>query len=212
MWSNAFSFCHFVAEGAVTQSNRCGGLTERCGAFRGVAPVLKHLSKRIESSAAGLVVGKKNKQTLDAELGFIDRMSMGGVDGLADWLKIHGEAVYGPRPWKTHGVGGQTRKGHFTERTRYDSEPWGSDVIRFTRSKDNKALYVFIYGAKPGEALTIEPLRKGGLLDSKIEAVSLVGSDKKMDFEISGEGLKTTLPVDLVSPIAGVLKIQTAGL
>jgi alpha-L-fucosidase len=134
------------------------------------------------------------------------------IQGLADWLKIHGEAVYATRPWKIHGVGGPTRKGHFSERTRYDSEPWGSDVIRFTRSKDNKTLYVFIYGAKPGEALTIEPLQKGGLLESKIESISLMGSDARLDYDLCGEGLKTTLPAKLASPIASVLKIQTAGL
>lgn len=66
--------------------------------------------------------------------------------------------------------------------------------------------------AKPGEALTIEPLRQGGLLESKINTVSLMGGDKKLDFEVGDEGLKTTLPAELASPIASVLKIETAGL
>jgi alpha-L-fucosidase len=161
------------------------------------------------------IVSKNGVMLLNVALyadGSIPQDQAKEIQGLADWLKIHGEAVYTTRPWKIHGVGGQTRKGHFSERTRYDSQPWGSDVIRFTRSKDNKTLYVFIYGAKPGEALTIEPLQKGGLLESKIESISLMGSDARLDYDIRSEGLKTTLPAKLASPIASVLKIQTAGL
>jgi hypothetical protein len=60
--------------------------------------------------------------------------------------------------------------------------------------------------------LTIEPLQKGGLLESKIESISLMGSDARLDYDLCGEGLKTTLPAKLASPIASVLKIQTAGL
>lgn len=134
------------------------------------------------------------------------------IQGLANWLKIHSEAVYATRPWKIHGVGGGTKAGHFSERTRYDAEPWGPDVIRFTRSKDNKTLYVFVYGAKPGAKLTLEPLRTGGLLASKIESVSLLGSDKPLAFESAEQGLKVTLPETMPSPIACVLTVSTAGL
>jgi hypothetical protein len=78
--------------------------------------------------------------------------------------------------------------------------------------QDFKILYAFIYGAKPGAKLTLEPLRTGGLLASKIESVSLLGSDKPLAFESAEQGLKVTLPETMPSPIACVLKISTAGL
>lgn len=131
------------------------------------------------------------------------------IQGLADWLKIHGEAVYGTRPWKIHGVGGPTRKGHFSERTRHDSQPWGAEVLRFTRSKDNRTLYVVVYGAKPGQSLNLEPLREGGLLASGIEAVSLLGTGESLAFARGEDGLKLILPGALASPVASVLKIET---
>lgn len=135
------------------------------------------------------------------------------LDGLADWLKINGEAVYATRPWKIHGVGGRTNSGHFSERTRYASEPWVDDVFRFTRSKDNRTLYVIVFGARPVQELLIAPLAKQtGYFMGQIESVSLVGFEDNLESDMKDGGLSVKLPAVLTSNVANVIRVRTKGL
>ena len=128
------------------------------------------------------------------------------LQGLADWLKINGEAIYATRPWKTHGIGGETRRGHFSERTRYDSQPWGSDVLRFTRSKENRTLYIFTYGAKPAQEIVVAPFT------GAFESVSIIGVEGNLDAKMETGGLRVKLPATLPSPVANVIRVKTGGL
>jgi arylsulfatase A-like enzyme/alpha-L-fucosidase len=128
------------------------------------------------------------------------------LQGLADWLKINGEAIYAARPWKIYGVGGQTRAGHFSERTRHGSQPWGADVLRFTRSKDNRTLYVFTYGVQPGQEIVIAPFT------GNFESVSLVGVEGTLPAKMEPGGLRVQLPAALPSPVGNVIRVKTGGL
>ena len=135
------------------------------------------------------------------------------LQGLADWLKVNGEAIYGTRPWKIHGVGGHTRKGHFSERTRHRSQPWGADVMRFTRSKDNRVLYIIVYGTDHGQDLLVAPLaRSANNFDGKIVAVSLIGAKGTLATNMEEGGLRVTLPRSLPSTAAYVIRVNTDGL
>lgn len=129
------------------------------------------------------------------------------IQGLADWLRIHGEAVYETRPWRMYGVGGETGEGHFSERTRYNSKPWGNDVLRFTQSKDGRSLYAFIYGPKPGTEVVVKSLSPAdGLVHGQPLSVSLVGGDR-LTAQLTPEGLRVRLPETLPSRYACALKI-----
>ena len=135
------------------------------------------------------------------------------LDGLAAWLDINGEAIYKTRPWKYYGVGGEVKDGHFTQRTRFSSEPWDSDVLRFTRSKDNKTLYVFVFGEPAGEDIIIQPPPgEQKLFQGQIQNLSILGIRDSIVAELDTQGLHVNMPGELYPSTCHVIKIQTTGL
>ena len=62
---------------------------------------------------------------------------------MGKWLKVCGEAIYEARPWETFGEGPtrQTKSGSFLKADTYTAQD-----VRYTRSKDGKALYAILMG------------------------------------------------------------------
>jgi ABC-type multidrug transport system fused ATPase/permease subunit len=91
-------------------------------------------------------------------------------DDVTAWMKVHGEAIHGTRPWSMYGEGAtKTEAGHFKE-----DFAFSASGIRFTQSKDGGTVYAFALG-NPGEKLTIQALKKAG--DAmKIAKVELLGA------------------------------------
>jgi len=71
--------------------------------------------------------------------GIIPQDQTKGMDEFGYWLKGNGEAIYGTRPWKIYGEGGNEVTGEFKERGIF-STPWDHNVLRFTRDKSNTVL------------------------------------------------------------------------
>jgi alpha-L-fucosidase len=141
------------------------------------------------------------------------------IQGLADWLKIHGEAIYATRPWKIHGVGGATASGHFSERTRAGtahgpaSEAWDNNVIRFTRSKDGKTLYFFVFGDAAGKHIVVKPLAPDqGLFDGQVRKAYLLATKTSLDATVASDGLRLPMPQTLPSKVCNVIALETNGL
>ncbi len=79
------------------------------------------------------------------------------LDELGSWLKVNGEAVYGTRPWKIYGEGGEAAGGAFSERG-ISSKPWDLSVLRFTVNKDNTVLCVHVFGNPAGMDLIVKSM------------------------------------------------------
>ena len=91
---------------------------------------------------------------------------------LAAWMAVNGEAIHDTRPWRVYGEGPATVSGGaFKE----DFDFSAADV-RFTRSKDGKTVYAIVLG------VPTEPVRITSLSGEKITAVTLLGSDAKLDW------------------------------
>lgn len=77
--------------------------------------------------------------------------------GIGDWLKRNGEAICGTRPWLVYGEG-PTRMagGAFSEER--DQKRYTARDLRFTRSKDGRALYVITLGS-PEREFTISSMK-----------------------------------------------------
>ncbi len=68
---------------------------------------------------------------------------------IGDWLKASGEAIYETRPWDAFGEGPTRLEegGEFIEDVEY-----GSEDVRYTRSKDGNTVYAIVMGCPdPGE-------------------------------------------------------------
>ncbi len=118
---------------------------------------------------------------------------------LADWIAVHGEAIYGTRPWLVYGEGPiRTKGGHFKEDFNYTAKD-----IRFTTK--GKTLYAFALGWPADGRVLIKCLATQG--GSKIKRVSLLGYRGKIAWEQTADGLAVTLPAQKISPFTCAFKI-----
>ncbi len=120
------------------------------------------------------------------------------------WLKVHGEAVYGTRPWLVFGEGPtRIKTGTFQEKHGHQFTPRD---IRFTRKGD--LLYATVLGIPEDGQVLIRSLAVDlRLLPGGVQQVHLLGHDKELAWRQDVDGLRVTLPDTLPSDVALVLKI-----
>ena len=121
---------------------------------------------------------------------------------LADWTAIHGEAIYGSRPWTVYGESAvKVKGGNFDEDTKYNARE-----IRFTTQ--GPTLYAIALGWPEDGQLVIRSLAKPrGENVNNITQISLLGYDGKIDWTQTADGLVVTLPAKKVSEYTTALKI-----
>ena len=121
---------------------------------------------------------------------------------LSDWFAIHGEAIYGTRPWYIAGEGPVKAKGGaFKEDFKYTAED-----IRFTTK--GKTLYAIALGWPDTGHMTVRALAATGDGEvNKIKRVELLGYKGKLKFTQDANGLTVELPATKVSDYTCALKI-----
>ena len=164
------------------------------------------------------VVSKNGNLLLNIPIkadGTIDREEEKVLEGMADWIAINGEAIYGTRPWRVFGegpncinkVGGQEKEGVFAEMTDQEKEVFFAQMtardIRFTTKGDT--LYAIALGWPEDGRLRIRSL-PGSL--GRIETVSLLGHGGKLAWTQTDDGLAVILPEPVVSKYAVAIKIN----
>ena len=134
------------------------------------------------------------------------------VSEIGDWLKVNGPAIYATRPWKIYGEGPSTEaseKGHFGGQTDVSKQPFTSEDIRFTQSKNGKILYAIVLDLPKDGKVTIKSLTAGSeKWPGKIGRVQLVGGGK-LKFTRDADGLHVSLPEKFDGKIALALKIKS---
>ncbi|MBP0905423.1 alpha-L-fucosidase [Mariniflexile gromovii] len=108
-----------------------------------------------------------------------------------DWIKINGEGIYGTRPWKVFGEGPLEI---VTKRTGENLKAYSAKDIRFTTKNGN--IYAFVL-AKPTEDIVIKTLKEHDVLKNKIKNVTLLGSDEKIVWKQTKDGLTIKLPKNI---------------
>jgi len=114
--------------------------------------------------------------------GTLDEKEEAILDGMAAWMSVNSEAIYGTRPWKVFGEG---------------------DGIRFTAK--GRVIYAHILEL-PGESDTIIIRSLGG--DFLPKSVHMLGFNTPLEFTCSDEGLAVTLPSGERHGMPCVLKIE----
>ena len=134
------------------------------------------------------------------------------VSEIGAWLKVNGEAIYATRPWKIYGEGPSTEggeKGRFGGQSDLQKNPFTSEDIRFTQSKDGRALYAIILEIPADRRVIVKSLAvNGASWPGKIRSVHLVGGGK-LQFTRDEAGLHVDLPESFNDTTAFALKIQS---
>ncbi len=124
--------------------------------------------------------------------GTIDSKEIAVLDQITAWMQVNGEAIYETRPWKVYGEGPDTVKsGSFQGNS---VNKLGSKDIRFTRSKDNTVIYAIALGWPSGEFNVQAFGTSSATNPGKIKHVQLVGTDEKVSWKQTPNGLHVTLP------------------
>ncbi len=129
------------------------------------------------------------------------------LEQMGAWIAVHGEGIYETRPWMIYGEGAiKAKGGHFGEDFAYSAKD-----IRFTTK--GATLYAFALGWPADGTLVIRALAKPENGNGNaISAIALLGSDAKLTWTQTAEGLSVTLPATKTSEIACALKITGTGL
>ncbi len=152
------------------------------------------------------VVSKNGNLLLNIPLkhdGTIDSDEVAVLAGMADWMAVNGEAIFGTRPWLVFGEGPNNIKNkggsHYTESV--FAQMTARD-IRFTTK--GGALYAIALGWPNDGKLRIRSLAKSS---GKIENVALLGHAGKLAWLQTEDELLVTLPDAMARKDAVALKI-----
>ena len=129
---------------------------------------------------------------------------------MGKWLSVNGEAVYQSRPFTVFGEGPTKAPKNSTEKNS-DIQAYTPEDIRFTTSRDGKALYATALGWPKSQLIVIHTLFAGNpYLGRAVCSVGLLGSEAHIGFSQHPDGLHLSLPADAPSAgIAFVFRIQT---
>lgn len=142
--------------------------------------------------------------------GTIDDKERKILEDIAAWMAVNSEGVYGTRPWMIFGEGPVAEASNPLQAQGFNEgkhAPYTSADIRFVVKDDN--LFAHVLAHPEENKVLIRSLSEGNpLMEKEIRSVSLVGSDKVLQFKRNREGLLIELPEEeMPNEISLLLKI-----
>ncbi len=141
--------------------------------------------------------------------GTIDEKETAIVEAIGAWLAVHGEAIYGTRPWRVFGEGPASAGAALSAQGFNEGKgrPFTGEDVRYTAAQDGRTLYVIALGVPAA------PLRLAALglqpAASHVTAVSLLGSAAPVRWEQTETHLVLNLPAgEATSDAAVVFKLS----
>ncbi len=134
--------------------------------------------------------------------GTIDDKEEAILAGIAGWMDVNREAIFGTRPWKTFGEGPASEGAPIQAQgfNEGKGKAFTAADVRFTQK--GNTLYAIVLGPPK------DPLGIKSLATEKIAGIRLLGSDEPIQWSQSPEALTIEPPRATPSDIAVVFKIQ----
>jgi alpha-L-fucosidase len=145
--------------------------------------------------------------------GTIDDKELKVVEGIADWMDVNRECIFGTRPWKVFGEGPASAGAALNAQGFNEGrgKPFTAADVRFTQTKNGKTLYAIVLGA-PTNSVSIQSLGKSAkLLDRNISKIQLLGSKEKLPWKQGDEALVISAPKESPNNFAVVFRISLSG-
>jgi alpha-L-fucosidase len=120
------------------------------------------------------------------------------------WLKVNGEGIYGTRPWTIFGEGPTKVVAGPVSDTK--TRAFTAKDFRFT-SKEG-AVYAFQMAWPVGQITFIRSLGATALGGKKIESISLLGAEARIQFQQHAECLRIHLPTEPPCKYACAFRVQ----
>ena len=137
--------------------------------------------------------------------GTIDDKEEKVLNGIAAWMDVNKEGIFGTRPWKVFGEGPASDGAPINAQgfNEGKGKPFTAEDIRFTTK--GGAVYAITLGM-PAKALVIKSLgSKAGLAGGPVAAVEQLGSAEKVEWSQQDDGLRIEPPSAKPASDAGVV-------
>jgi alpha-L-fucosidase len=140
--------------------------------------------------------------------GTIDDKEEVVLQGIAAWMDVNKECIFGTRPWKVFGEGPASehppaKVGNFNEGK---GKAFSGEDVRFTTR--DRTLYMIALGV-PKKDLQIKSLGTAAkLLEKEIQGIQLLGSDEKVQWSQTADLLTIKAPEKSPNEMAIVFKIS----
>lgn len=142
--------------------------------------------------------------------GTINKEQRDLLKNVGGWLTIYGEAVYGTRPFYNYGFG-KAKTGDSEHDGQSAKIKYTVDDVRYTVSKDKKAIYIFLLGKpKAGDIITLKDfgnIKYGPY--SPVKRIVELKSGKEVKWKETEVNYKFTIPENVeLSDLANVFKME----
>jgi len=139
--------------------------------------------------------------------GTIDDDEVKIVEGIADWMAVNKECIFGTRPWKVFGEGPASAGAALNAQGFNEGRGRQFTAADFRFTTRDHTLYAIELGW-PTNGATIQSLGKSaGLLDGKIRKIELLGSRGKIKWQQTADALVLAQPKTQPNDFAIVYKI-----
>ena len=133
------------------------------------------------------------------------------LEGIASWMDVNKESIFGTRPWKVFGEGPASETAAPLSAQGFNEgkgKPFSAEDVRFT-TKSN-TLYAIVLGW-PTQSLQIKSLGTAAkFLDKPIADIQLLGSDEKIQWSQGEQFLNIEAAKNKPCDYAVVFKITTS--
>ncbi len=146
--------------------------------------------------------------------GTIDEDEVNVLEGMARWMDVNAEAIFGTRPWAVYGEGPSAEEksegGQFGGARDVRRKPYTGEDIRFTQKGDD--VYAVLMEWPENKSALVKSLAENSaqLGGRKVTGVALLGHPGKLTWSQDAAGLHVTFPDSAPCEHAFVLKIATS--
>jgi len=142
--------------------------------------------------------------------GTIDEKERNVVEGIADWMDVNKESIFGTRPWKVFGEGPASGGAKLTAQgfNEGKGKSFTAEDVRFTQK--GNVLYAIALGWPTNGMQIVSLGKKARLLDHSIDRIQLLGSKEKLKWTQTDNALAIQQPENQPNSIAIVFKLTGA--